>query len=259
MRTVGLRLACEPRLGKTGARGFTLIELLVTIAIIAILASLLLSAVGSAKRTANQAKCLSNMRQVTAATLLYTNDNNGGTPYTVFSTLYWFRSVSVYLNPGTNISAVFQCPANNNQTTLNARAQQQQNGTSEWSWNDIDYVMYDYYFRNPTSGAVTGTNGAPTNAYPLRLQDIASPARAPWISDCEQADIATSGIYSPADFANGLIAGGTLKWHVGCMNVAFWDGHVENIVNPTCGYDSASGVMTIVPTTRKNDVLLSEP
>jgi prepilin-type N-terminal cleavage/methylation domain-containing protein/prepilin-type processing-associated H-X9-DG protein len=63
--------------------GFSLIELLVSIAIISILLAILLPVLPAARRVGQLAKCMSNMRQISAAVLMYNTDNDGYFPRTM--------------------------------------------------------------------------------------------------------------------------------------------------------------------------------
>jgi prepilin-type processing-associated H-X9-DG protein/prepilin-type N-terminal cleavage/methylation domain-containing protein len=58
--------------------GFTLIELLVVIAIIGILTAMIFPVFARARESARQATCLSNLKQLTLAMLMYVEDNDGG-------------------------------------------------------------------------------------------------------------------------------------------------------------------------------------
>lgn len=83
-----------------GARAFSLVELLVVIAIFAFLGALSLSVISGVRAQADSTACLSNLRQIGSALLLYTVENNGDLPPTRHSSSAneaWIYLLSPYL------------------------------------------------------------------------------------------------------------------------------------------------------------------
>lgn len=124
-----------PDLRKSGrSHGFTLIELLVVIAIIAILAAILFPVFAQAREKARQAACLSNMKQIGLATMMYNQDYDETFPQLQYAMaprqswapVTWQEAIAPYMKNGVeNVtwastdgtavpiarSGIFQCPS----------------------------------------------------------------------------------------------------------------------------------------------------
>ena len=88
---------------------FTLIELLVVIAVIGILASLLMPAVIHAMKAATTTSCISNLKQISIAFMMYTKQYDGLMPARGAPPKYphWYKNLAVFA-PDDNL---FTCPA----------------------------------------------------------------------------------------------------------------------------------------------------
>jgi prepilin-type N-terminal cleavage/methylation domain-containing protein/prepilin-type processing-associated H-X9-DG protein len=129
-------------------RGFTLIELLVVIAIIAILAAILFPVFAKAREKARQASCMSNLKQLTLAALMYISDADGCGPVTNPKCwgnnpggMWWFAAIYPYVKN----TQVYQCPSmalgwNGVQCVTNppcsGMGYMSFNGTIDYGWNE---------------------------------------------------------------------------------------------------------------------------
>jgi prepilin-type N-terminal cleavage/methylation domain-containing protein/prepilin-type processing-associated H-X9-DG protein len=124
--------ACNGEGGSWQKRAFTLVELLVVIAIIALLAAILLPVFAQAKEKARQTTCLSNMRQIGVASLMYVQDNDDTYPIARYLatpprwlSVSWRDVISPYTKQGGDVvtwattdgsptivagSAIWSCP-----------------------------------------------------------------------------------------------------------------------------------------------------
>ncbi len=172
--------------------GFTLIELLVVIAIIAILAAMLLPALSKAKRAAQRANCVSNLKQIALSVHMYAGDNQDVLPgpnwngqYVKYRTNNDYQLVNyIYpylaLRPGPQfqLAKVFACPS------FMSFAQ-----STALSWTNI--VCYVTAERVNTGGKLVYPLGYPADSAgvrwePIKLAAIPSPSTNWIIKDADK-------------------------------------------------------------------------
>jgi prepilin-type N-terminal cleavage/methylation domain-containing protein/prepilin-type processing-associated H-X9-DG protein len=221
-------------------KAFTLVELLVVIGIIAVLIALLMPALNSARRSANEVKCMSNLSQITLALLQYVNDNQGWMVECEWARYAPGYSSKQYAPPGVSLNS----SGYNNTDVYPSDSQllgqytdpqygQAYNGNMYWSYitsKDLSslWACPEAYSYNSSLGSQYNANyGLDTNAYPT--------------IGCDGTATTAPNSYVAADIPNGPANQWKLSQVRHCsLMLAFVDANlIGSRFNP--GYTNASG------------------
>jgi len=203
--------------GKFMIRSFTLIELLVVIAIIAILAAMLLPALGKAREQGRKTVCINNLKQVSLAFGMYGNDFDGWFPpncgYWGGTNLgygQWVVCLRPYFGSALEESKIMHCPTQNDGYAQNTPANQMGDRVACNAPWFHSYPMNTELFPIPANdAAVAGTM--------KKIHKVEKP------SDCMLILDGYSSLITTAAY---------VAWqprHTDFCNVLFTDLHVEGV------------------------------
>jgi prepilin-type N-terminal cleavage/methylation domain-containing protein len=124
-------------------RAFTLVELLVVIGIIAVLVGILLPTIARARESSRRTKCMSNLKQIGAAMILYSSEHNGrlpnANPVNTVGDFAASNDVLVALNERyIKAPAVFHCPSDRDDVPELIT-------TADYTLPNSARVSYDFY------------------------------------------------------------------------------------------------------------------
>jgi prepilin-type N-terminal cleavage/methylation domain-containing protein len=247
------------------AKGFTLIELLVTIGIIAILASLLLAAVGGVRGKARRITCTSNLRQINLGVRMYSDDANDKAPGRAAGVKFVLAGYKELMKSyvglrGTSSAQdkLFACPADvyYYDTCFGKRnpASASYEGYVPESWcaqSNSDFTSYVFNAGNlfgPTKkAALPGIAG-------MTLGSIKHPSRTVLVT--EAPALIPFSWHQPRRLLFKMVSSGIpchTKFFNDSMNmVSYADGHVSyvkiywkfpatSVFSPACAYDPPAG------------------
>jgi prepilin-type N-terminal cleavage/methylation domain-containing protein/prepilin-type processing-associated H-X9-DG protein len=211
-------------------RAFTLVELLVTIAIIAILAGLVLAALGKAKGRGNSMTCLNDLNQLGKAFMMYQGDFADTFPAPGSRGVYgpqpedwiWCDVTQSSISPfiaGFN-PRVFTCPLDYEALRL------QSLGVAPGNPYRYSYSLTSYDLTNGTNPGMSTIITPERKVYPFRASSIVSPAQKIMLVDEDRTTINDSRWVPVSD----LIA----SRHDGKGYITFADGH-NQLVTPWFG------------------------
>ena len=186
---------------RTRKQGFTLIELLVVIAIIAILAAILFPVFAKAREKARQAKCMSNLRQLSLAIMMAAQDNSE-----TFPAANQWQNAS-----GVTGDGIFDCPSTDFKGTK---------ATPDYMFVGAFIQAHDGLLSNRALGEVKNTSEAPEL---VEMVDPGKVGQTAFVSDALPTGPYSSG-YDPEAALYQKI---DKSRHDGGSIVAFVDGHVE--------------------------------